>query len=122
MILLFPPISSSLPLLPGRNCPFQKGKRTQVAHAFSLLLESEPSELDFIAKDENVFEVWTDGLNALLSNPLVSQTAMDNLKMLLDMEIRIQMLDLEGITIPESPPPIPDDPPDYDFLQINGIE
>ena len=78
--------------------------------------------MDFIAKDENVFEVWTDGLNALLSNPLVSQTAMDNLKMLLDMEIRIQMLDLEGITIPESPPPIPDDPPDYDFLQINGIE
>ena len=93
-----------------------------VTHAFSLLLESEPSELDFIAPDEKVFDVWTDGINALLGNPMSSHTAKEDLKLLLDMEIRIQMLDLEGITIPDSPPPIPEDPPDYDFLQVDGIE
>ena len=91
-------------------------------HAFSLHLESEPSELDFIAPDDKAYDVWTDGINALLGYPLVSKTATDNLTMLLDMEIRIQMLDLEGITIPESPPPIPEDPPDYDFQPIMGME
>jgi len=106
----------------GKNCPFLKGKRTMSTYAFSLQLESEPSELDFIAPDEKVFDVWTDGINALLGQPLASKTAMDNLDMLLDMEIRIQMLDLEGLTIPDTPPPIPEDPPDYDFLQTIGME
>ena len=91
-------------------------------HAFSLQLESEPSELDFIAPEEKVFDVWTDGINALLGQPLASKTAADNLDMLLDMEIRIQMLDLEGIIIPDTAPPIPEDPPDYDFLQTMGME
>ena len=93
-----------------------------MTHAFSLLLESEPSELDFIAPDEKVFDVWTDGLNALLGNAMSSHTTKEDFKLLLDMEIRIQMLDLEGITFPYSPPPIPDHPPDYDFLQVDGIE
>lgn len=100
----------------GKNCPFLKGKRTPVSYAFSLQLVSEPSELDFIAPDDKVFDVWTDGINALLEQPLTSKTAIENLEMLLDMQIRIQMLDLEGIVIPDAPPPIPDDPPDYDFL------
>lgn len=106
----------------GKNCPFLKGKRTLATYAFSLQLESEPSELDFIAPEEKVFDVWTDGINALLGQPLASKTAADNLDMLLDMEIRIQMLDLEGIIIPDTAPPIPEDPPDYDFLQTMGME
>jgi len=106
----------------GKNCPFLKGKRALATYAFSLQLESEPSELDFIAPDDKVFDVWTDGINALLGQKLASKTARDNLDMLLDMEIRIQMLDLEGITIPDTPPSIPDDPPDYDFLQTMGME
>ena len=95
-----------------------------MTRAFSLLLESEPSELDFIAPDEKVLDVLTDGLNALLGNAMSWHTTKKDLKLLLDMKIRIQMLGLEGITItiPYSPPPIPDHPPDYDFLQVDGIE
>ena len=38
-----------------------------------------------------------------------------DLKMLLDMEIRIRLLDAEGIAIPNEPPPIPPEPENYDF-------
>jgi len=34
---------------------------------------------------------------------------------LLAMEIKLRLLDTEGITIPSTPPPIPPDPPNYDF-------
>jgi hypothetical protein len=38
-----------------------------------------------------------------------------DLNMLLDMEIRIRLLDAEGIAIPNEPPPIPPEPDNYDF-------
>lgn len=116
-------------ILTGKDCPFlaRQGQRqrTLATYAFSLQLESEPSEpdfLDFIAPDEKGFDVWTDGVHALLGLPMTSQTAQADLNMLLDMEIKIQMLDAEGISIPDTPPPIPDDPPDYDFIPINGLD
>ena len=36
-------------------------------------------------------------------------------KTLLNLEVRLQLLDAEGIPIPDKPPPIPSDPPNYDF-------
>ena len=35
---------------------------------------------------------------------------------LVSMEIKLRLLDTEGITIPSSPPVIPQDPPSYDFF------
>ena len=35
--------------------------------------------------------------------------------MLLSMEIKIRLLDIEGVTIPNEPPPIPPEPENYDF-------
>jgi len=39
-----------------------------------------------------------------------------DLDILLTMEIKLRLLDTEGITIPSTPPPIPPDPPNYDFV------
>lgn len=44
-------------------------QRRKTTHqlAFSLILDSvEVSSLDFVAPDEQVFDYWTDGINALL--------------------------------------------------------
>lgn len=44
-------------------------QRRKTTHqlAFSLALDSvEVSSLDFVAPDEQVFDYWTDGINALL--------------------------------------------------------
>jgi len=57
-------------LITGRDCPHMKDlQRRKTTHqlAFSLALDSvEVSSLDFVAPDEQVFDYWTDGINALL--------------------------------------------------------
>jgi engulfment/cell motility protein 1 len=47
---------------------------------------------------------------------MVSPLKESDLDTLLSMEIKLRLLDTEGITIPSSPPPIPPDPPNYDFV------
>lgn len=47
---------------------------------------------------------------------MVSQLKQSDLDILLSMEIKLRLLDTEGITIPSEPPPIPPEPPNYDFF------
>ena len=38
-------------------------------YVFSMVLDTpEPSTLDFVAPDEQTYEYWLDGINALLGN------------------------------------------------------
>ena len=46
---------------------------------------------------------------------MTSELTKTDLEMLLSMEIKLRLLDTEGITIPEQPPQIPKDPPNFDF-------
>lgn len=60
--------------------------------------------------------VWTDGLNALLGKEMTSEFTKSDLDTLLSMEMKLRLLDLENIQIPEAPPPIPKEPSNYDFV------
>ena len=60
--------------------------------------------LDFVSPDEQTFNYWTDGINALLGQPMVSKQKDDDFETLLSMEIKLRLLDTEGIDISESPP------------------
>ncbi|XP_020298453.1 engulfment and cell motility protein 1 [Pseudomyrmex gracilis] len=106
-------------LLIGRDCPHMKDlQRRKTTHqlAFSLVLDSvEVSSLDFVAPDEQVFDYWTDGINALLGNRMISKETENDLEILLSMDIKLRLLDAEGIDIPQDPPAIPEPPPNYDF-------
>ncbi|BES87706.1 engulfment and cell motility protein [Nesidiocoris tenuis] len=106
-------------LVTGKDCPHMKdsrGRKTTHHLAFSLTLDSvEVTSLDFVAPDDQVFNYWTDGINALLGNKMVSKDTENDLETLLSMDIKLRLLDTEGIDIPQEPPPIPDDPPNYDF-------
>ena len=44
-----------------------------------------------------------------------SDLANSDLETLLGMEIKLRLLDTEGVTIPEHPPPVPPEPSNYDF-------
>ena len=46
---------------------------------------------------------------------MTSNEARRDLDMLLAMEIKLRLLDTDGLEIPQEPPPIPPDPPNYDF-------
>ncbi|VVC33419.1 PH domain-like,Pleckstrin homology domain,Armadillo-like helical,ELMO domain,Armadillo-type [Cinara cedri] len=108
-------------LLTGKDCPHMKdAKNRKSTHqlAFSLTLDSvEMTPLYFVAPDEMVYDYWIDGINALLGNKMTSKEADNDLETLLSMEIKLRLLDAEGVgvDIPQDPPPVPADPPNYEF-------
>lgn len=106
-------------LLVGKECPHMKevrARKSAVNLGFSMTLDNvDQSTLDFVAPDEVTFNYWTDGLNALLNQPMVSKQKDEDFETLLSMEIKLRLLDTEGVDISKEPPSIPDDPENYDF-------
>ncbi|KAJ6648819.1 Engulfment and cell motility protein 1, partial [Pseudolycoriella hygida] len=105
-------------LLVGKECPHMKemrARKSAVNLGFSITFDNmDNATLDFVSPDEQTFNYWTDGINALLGLPMVSKQKDEDFETLLSMEIKLRLLDTEGIDISESPP-IPDDPDNYDF-------
>ena len=106
----------------GPKCPHairvrNAGRERNPKWAFSLIGDGGDSLLDFYAPDEKTFDHWWDGISALLRMEMQSAEFEKDKKMLLDMEIRIRLLDVEGIEIPEEPPEIPPLPTNFDFWQ-----
>ncbi|KAJ8982396.1 hypothetical protein NQ317_012434, partial [Molorchus minor] len=101
----------------GRDCPHMKGRKASHQLAFSLSLKdgSALQSLDCIAPDELASAYWTDGIESLLGQKMPSKETEKDLDTLLSMEIKLRLLDAEGVTIPQDPPPIPPDPPHYHF-------
>lgn len=105
-------------LVTGKECPHMKEvKRTKstLSLAFSLIPDSDQEPLNFVAPNDKEFDYWTDGINALLGNTMISKETKNDLETLLSMDIKLRLLDTEGVNIPENPPSIPKDPPNYDF-------
>lgn len=106
-------------LLEGKECPHMKEMRTRKNAgnlAFSITLDCmENTTLDFVAPDETTFHYWTDGINALLGQEMTSKQKKEDFDTLLSMEIKLRLLDTEGVDISKDPPPIPEDPENYDF-------
>lgn len=115
------PIAKVTNILFGKDCPQTKDrsfKRAFVSLCFSLLYDTEPDEkhLDFIATSPSLFAIWTDGLSTLLNKEMLSSESQEELETLLNMEMKLRLLDLENISIPEAPPAIPAEPPSFNFV------
>ncbi|KAI4472071.1 engulfment and cell motility [Holotrichia oblita] len=109
-------VSDIKALLLGKECPHMKGRKASHQLAFSLALEGvDLQSLDCVAPDELTVAYWTDGINALLGQRMQSKETCKDLDTLLSMEIKLRLLDAEGVPIPQEPPPIPPDPPNYHF-------
>uniref|UniRef100_A0AAX7SFG1 ELMO domain-containing protein n=1 Tax=Astatotilapia calliptera TaxID=8154 RepID=A0AAX7SFG1_ASTCA len=114
------PVADIKAVITGKDCPHMKEKgalkQNKVLElAFSVLYESD-EYLNFIAPDKHEYCVWTDGLNALLGKEMTSEYTKSDMDTLLSMEMKLRLLDLENIQIPEAPPPIPKEPSNYDFV------
>jgi len=81
--------------------------------AFSL--EGENTSLDLVAPDEQTHNYWVDGINTLLRRPMTSPDYVKEKEILTNMEIKLRLLDLEGIELPKSAPAIPPPPADFNF-------
>ncbi|XP_028819268.1 engulfment and cell motility protein 1 isoform X4 [Denticeps clupeoides] len=115
------PVADIKAVVTGKDCPHMKEKgalkqnKEVLELAFSVLYESD-EYLNFIAPDKHEYCVWTDGLNALLGKEMTSEFTKSDMDTLLSMEMKLRLLDLENIQIPEAPPPIPKEPSNYDFV------
>ncbi|KAM7373060.1 hypothetical protein PAMP_007942 [Pampus punctatissimus] len=115
------PVADIKAVITGKDCPHMKEKgalkqnKEVLELAFSILYESD-EYLNFIAPDKHEYCVWTDGLNALLGKEMTSEFTKSDMDTLLSMEMKLRLLDLENIQIPEAPPPIPKEPSNYDFV------
>uniref|UniRef100_A0A8C7ZSF9 Engulfment and cell motility 1 n=1 Tax=Oryzias sinensis TaxID=183150 RepID=A0A8C7ZSF9_9TELE len=115
------PVADIKAVITGKDCPHMKEKgalkqnKEVLELAFSVLYESD-EYLNFIAPDKHEYCVWTDGLNALLGKEMTSDYTKSDLDTLLSMEMKLRLLDLENIQIPDAPPPIPKEPSNYDFV------
>ncbi|XP_074542528.1 engulfment and cell motility protein 1 isoform X3 [Halichoeres trimaculatus] len=115
------PVADIKAVITGKDCPHMKEKgalkqnKEVLELAFSVLHESD-EYLNFIAPDKHEYCVWTDGLNALLGKEMTSDYTKSDMDTLLSMEMKLRLLDLENIQIPEAPPPIPKEPSNYDFV------
>uniref|UniRef100_A0AAR2LG35 ELMO domain-containing protein n=1 Tax=Pygocentrus nattereri TaxID=42514 RepID=A0AAR2LG35_PYGNA len=115
------PVADIKAVVTGKDCPHMKEKgalkqnKEVLELAFSILYESD-EYLNFIAPDKHEYCMWTDGLNALLGKEMTSEFTRSDLDTLLNMEMKLRLLDLENIQIPEAPPPIPKEPSNYDFV------
>jgi len=86
----------------------------------SINRETGGEPLEFTAPDARRRDLWWDGLSALLRKDMRSGKAAEDVAMLLDMEVRIRLLDLEGVDIPDEPPPIPPPPADFNFAGVQA--
>ncbi|XP_038069330.1 engulfment and cell motility protein 1-like [Patiria miniata] len=108
------PVAEIQDVLVGKDCVHVKQIRGNVTLAFSIHHHVD-QHLDFVAPDQEAFDMWYDGINALLGKPMISKQLDKDLEMLLSMEIKMRLLDTANVPIPSEPPPIPPPPPDYNF-------
>uniref|UniRef100_A0AAR2JC56 ELMO domain-containing protein n=1 Tax=Pygocentrus nattereri TaxID=42514 RepID=A0AAR2JC56_PYGNA len=114
------PVADIKALLTGKDCPHMKenkGKQTKemLDLAFSITYDVEEYSLNFIASSRTDFCLWTDGLNVLLGKEMSSEAMRSELEILLSMEIKLRLLDLENVPIPDTAPPIPKPPSNFNF-------
>ncbi|KAJ3596632.1 hypothetical protein NHX12_003036 [Muraenolepis orangiensis] len=113
------PVADIKALLTGKDCPHMKdnkGKQTKevLDLALSITYDVEYS-LNFIASSRTDFCLWTDGLSALLGRGMSSEAMRSELEILLSMEIKLRLLDLDNVQIPDHAPPVPHPPTNYHF-------
>lgn len=96
----------------GKDCSHVKNKSAE-SLAFSIVCQNQ--KLDFVASSQEVYDMWTDGINILQNKDPVSKQASTDLDTILGMEMKIRLLDTANIPIPAEPPEIPPPPPDYNF-------
>ncbi|XP_035192481.1 engulfment and cell motility protein 3 isoform X1 [Oxyura jamaicensis] len=115
------PVADMKALLIGKECPHTKEKSSGKQNkdvlelAFSIVYDVEEYCLNFIAPTRYEFCLWTDGLNVLLGKEMTSERTQTDLDVLLSMELKLRLLDLENISIPDTPPPVPKPPSNLNF-------
>jgi len=105
-------------MVTGKNNQHLKNARSnqKAPHHLIFSLSYDPDEvLHFVAPTELVWDMWTDGINTLMGRTFNSRQSQLDVDRITNLEVKLQLLELENIPIPDSPPQLPPLPSDYDF-------
>ncbi|KAG5885732.1 hypothetical protein JTB14_000654 [Gonioctena quinquepunctata] len=75
--------------------------------AFSVLINFTEKQLHFIAEDERMACYWTDAFYILIGNSKRSEYYKNELEELVEMDLRLKIMELQNVSIPKNPPAIP---------------
>lgn len=113
-------VSEIKDVLSGRECPHSKDMRSRKGtNDFSFCIIpvcDQDAAIHFVVPEEKTFSYWMDGLNCLLNREMSSSEAEKDMDTLLSMYLSIQLLDLEGVSLPQDAPQVPPPPPNFDFV------
>lgn len=105
---------SEMRLEVGSGCPHASAVKKGTNQIFSIFYEGD-EHLDFVAPNLTVFNIWVDGLSVLSGKKMPSKASEEDIETLLNMDLKLRLLDIENISIPSRPPAIPREPADYNF-------
>lgn len=114
-------VSEIVSVVVGADVPsFNKKKPSEdiVSLAFAFLCKDEKLNIEFLAINRDDYVNWVDGMKALLGKVMDCPETSEEGKTLVSLEMKVRLLDLEGIEIPKDPPPVPEIPSDFDFVEL----
>jgi len=82
--------------------------------SFSLQLKDTKS-IDFIAKNTEEYEKWTNGLSLFYNDVFISDSSLPEIKNLVNIQLGVLLLETEGYTLPQTAPEIPNPPSNFTF-------
>lgn len=103
-------------LLTNKECPhvkdFKTNRNSKPSTLFSIAYDDngEQKTLDFVAPDDLTFNYWIDGIACLLEQNMLSKQMEEDFETLLSVEIKLRLLDTEGVDISKEAPEIPPEP------------
>jgi len=115
-------------IVTGLACPvFSAMKKVKAedeatAQLTFAIVQHSGEHIHLVALNQADFVNWTDGLRAWLGLPFECSDTLEDLKVLVDTEMEVKLLDLEGINIPSTPPAVPQPPANYDFYYKDNEE
>lgn len=100
-----------------------KGKKSATSLPFALMSNDESvPNLCFMTSAEQVYNYWVDGLSVLLGQDMPSKDAKKEAEMLLEIDVKLRLLDVEGLSIPDTAPEVPPEPSNLQFaLPANSM-
>ncbi|RZC35349.1 engulfment and cell motility protein 1-like, partial [Asbolus verrucosus] len=103
-------LSSITHVVEGKACPHVINNSVKEPHlAFSLLINNE-IWINFKAPDKKTASYWLDAFNLLLNKDNRSEYYKNELSELVEMDLVLHLMDLQNVTIPKRPPPVPKPP------------
>lgn len=87
-----------------------------VSRIFGVVVGSEMQCVEFVAPSPETAEIWMDGFRVLINKPMEEKSSAEQVALLLDLQMNLRSLDMQGVVFDGKSPHVPDLPIDTSFF------